>query len=698
MTAKAKTGADYERYKERQAQISAERSRSGRDIAPLPKVVNPERRRQAGESLEFYCRTYFPEVFSLPWSADHRRMLTRIEQAVRVGGLSAYAMPRGTGKTSLAEKAVEWAVIYAYRQFALLIGSDESAAQESLDTIKTDFETNDLLLEDFPEICYPIRRLDGIANRSNGQLLSGKRTHIEWTATGIVLPTVAGSAASGAIIAVTGITGRIRGMKYARPGDGRNVRPDLVIPDDPQTDESARSPSQCAVRTRILTGAVLGLAGPGKKISGVMPCTVINPGDMADEILDRDKHPEWRGERTKLVYKWPDAWDTLWQQYKKIRGDGLRAEDEGRAGTEFYRANREAMDRGSEIAWPARFNSDELSALQHAANLRFDYGESAFFAEYQNDPLPEEAVDDDVLTADQIAEKINNLDRGELPIDVAKVTAFIDVQKTALFWVVCGWAEDFTGYVVDYGVFPKQQGREYFALREIRHTLQSVLKTKSLEAAIYGGLETLTADLCSRKFRRDDAAELTIERCLIDANWGESSDVIYKFCRESAHSAVLTPSHGIGVGATSRPFNDYRRKRGDRIGDHWRMPVLSKGVVRRVVYDTNHWKSFAQARFAVPIGGPGCLSIFGSEPQDHKLFADHQTAELPVVVQAKGRTVTEWKIKNTRPDNHWKDGLVGNFVAASIQGVSLEERKASTVVKRPRMKLSDIQAAKRARR
>ncbi len=84
-------------------------------------------------------------------------------------------------------------------------------------------------------------------------------------------------------------------MKFQRP-DGRTVRPSLVVLDDPQTDESARSLSQCANRESILAGAVLGLAGPGKKISGIMPCTVIRPGDMADNILDRNRHTgvEWR--------------------------------------------------------------------------------------------------------------------------------------------------------------------------------------------------------------------------------------------------------------------------------------------------------------------------------------------------------------------------------------------------------------------
>jgi hypothetical protein len=105
------------------------------------------------------------------------------------------------------------------------------------------------------------------------QLYQGQRTHIGWTAREIVLPTIAESPGSGAIIKVAGITGRIRGMKYKR-ADGQTVRPSLVILDDPQTDESARSLSQCATRESILAGAVLGLAGPGKKISGIMPCTV----------------------------------------------------------------------------------------------------------------------------------------------------------------------------------------------------------------------------------------------------------------------------------------------------------------------------------------------------------------------------------------------------------------------------------------
>lgn len=295
-------------------------------------------------------------------------------------------MSRGSGKSSSAEAACVWATLYGHRDFVCLIGSDEGHAVDMLDAIKTELDGNDLLLEDFLEVVYPIRCLDGIANRCSGQLFNGERTHIGWTAKEIVLPTMPDSRASGAIVKVAGITGRIRGMKH-KQANGNTIRPSLVVIDDPQTDESARSLSQCATRESILAGAVLGLTGPGKKILGIMPCTVIRPGDMADNILDRDKHPEWNGERTKMIYSFPDD-EKLWQRYAETRAESLRMHGDIRLATEFYIANREAMDAGAAIAWPERFNHDEVSAIQHAMNLRLQ-DEAAFFAEYQNEPLPE---------------------------------------------------------------------------------------------------------------------------------------------------------------------------------------------------------------------------------------------------------------------------------------------------------------------
>ena len=533
---------------------------------------------------------------------------------------------------------------------------------------KTELDSNDLLLADFPEVCFPIHALDGISNRANGQLFKGSRTHIGWTAKEIVLPTIADSPASGAIIKVAGITGRIRGMKFKR-SDGRSVRPSLVVLDDPQTDESARSLSQCANRESILAGAVLGLAGPGKKISGIMPCTVIRPGDMADTILDRDKHPEWNGERTRMVYSFPTN-ESQWQRYAEIRAEGLRNGDGGSSATEFYRQNKVAMDEGSIIGWPERFNYDELSAIQHAMNLKLQ-DEAAFFAEYQNEPLPTKVVTEGVLSADEIARKINRMERGVLSIGCNHLTAFVDIQQKLLYFMVVGWEDDFTGYVVDYGTYPDQK-RSYFTLRDARLTLATSAEGTGLEGSIYSGLNSLTTDLLDREWMRDDGAAMKISRCLIDANWGHSTDVVYQFCRQSKHSAIVMPSHGRFVGASSMPFSEYKRRPGDRVGQNWRIPsVHGKRAIRHVIFDTNWWKSFIHARMAVAIGDRGCLSLFGNNPEPHRMLAEQLTAEYYVKTEGRGRTVDEWKSRPDQPDNHWLDCLVGAAMAASMQGCVL---------------------------
>jgi len=674
------------------ARKSLEWSASGRDIGEIPDVVDPARKAAAERDFRTFCDTYCPVTFDLPWSDDHLKVIGQIELAVLKGGLFATAMPRGSGKTTLAEMACIWAVLYGHRQFVALIGSDEGHADQMLDSIKTEMESNELLLEDFPEAIYPIDRLEGIPHRCNGQLCKGERTLIGWAAGEIVLPTIEGSVASGAVIKVAGITGGLRGMKFKRP-DGKTVRPSLVVIDDPQTDGSARSPSQCETRERILAGAILGLAGPGKKIAGIMPCTVIRSGDMADNILDRNKHPEWNGARTKMVYAFPTA-DKLWEEYRQLRDDGMRRGDAGAAATEFYRVNQEAMDAGSSVAWAARFNHDEISALQHAMNLRFR-DERAFFSEYQNEPLPDLEVRTDDLTHDQIASRLNRIDRSLSPIACNTITGFIDVQGSLLYWLVTAWEDDFTGYVLDYGTFPDQKA-PYFTLLDAPNKLANAIPGTGLEGQIYGGLERLTDRLAGRTWRRDDGAELKLDRLVIDANWGTSTAVVKKFCRQSAHSAILTPSHGKYIGASSLPMSEWQKRPGEKTGHNWRIKTMdaSKGV-RSILYDVNYWKSFIHARLSVAMGTKGSLTLFGKDPLTHRLLADHLTSEFRVRVEGRGRAVDEWKWRPERFDNHWFDCLVGSAVAASMQGVTLAENEAPQA-RRKRVSFAELRSRKQA--
>ena len=676
----------YEDRRNAERDRQAEQSLAGRDIGQLPEVVNPDRKAACERNFQLFCESYFPETYSLAWSPDHLKVIEKIETAVLRGGLFALALPRGSGKTTITESAALWSMLYGHREFVVLIGATESAALELLDSLKTELEVNERLAEDFPEVCYPVAQLEGIANRCAGQLYKGERTRITWTSNEIVLPTVEGSRASGIIVRVAGITGRIRGMKFKR-SDGRSVRPSLVIIDDPQTSESAGSLEQTRKRVRVLAGDILGLAGPGQKISGIMPCTIIRPGDMADIILNRNTHPDWNGEKTRMVYRFPSNMK-LWEEYAEIRAEALRTEGNFQKATEFYLANREAMDAGAEVSWEARFNHDEVSALQHAMNLKFQ-DEAAFMSEYQNDPLPDDTADDSLLSVDEICAKINGLARRRVPLKCDRLTMFVDVQKALLFYVVIAWAEDFTGAVIDYGSWPDQHRHEY-SLADANPSIQTLFPKAGFEGALYAALSALTDECLGREWEREDGAVLKIERALVDANWGQSTDVVYQFCRQNVHAGVLLPSHGRYVGASSKPMTEYRKQPGDRLGLNWMIPnVAGKRAIRHVIYDTNYWKSFIHARLAVPVGDKGSLTLYGRIPGAHQLFAEHLTAEYRVKTQGRGRTVDEWKLKPQSHDNHFLDCVAGCAVCGSMLGASLPETLPAKLDRKPMIRLSD---------
>jgi hypothetical protein len=169
-----------------------------------------------------------------------------------------------------------------------------------------------------------------------------------------------------------------------------------------------------------------------------------------------------QGERTKMVYSFPKN-EKLWAEYARVRAEGLRADRGIVDATALYGKHRTAMEEGAVIAWPERpptVNHDELSAAppQHAMNLRLQ-NEAAFFVEYQmgGEPLPEVEVADDLLSADQIAAKVNGHARGLVPLGCSHLTMFVDVQGKALFYLVAAWEDDFTGHIIDYGTEPDQK-------------------------------------------------------------------------------------------------------------------------------------------------------------------------------------------------------------------------------------------------
>jgi hypothetical protein len=662
----------YHKHKDQAGQAQAEASAEGRDIGSIPPVKNPPRRERSRGDLRFFCEQYFPQRFDMPWSQDHLTVIAKTESAALRGGLFGEAMPRGSGKTSITEVSVIWVGVHAHHLMSAVLAAIKDRGVEILDSIKVELENNERLGEDFPEVCFPIRALEGITNRCAGQLCCGRRTEITWTQHKIVLPTIARSSASGVIIKVGGLTGAdVRGMKHTRQ-DGYVVRPSFVMIDDPQTDATARSRTQNETREKLLQGAVLGMAGPGKQFSAVLTCTVIRPGDMADRILDRTMHPEWNGVRTKMVYAFPTN-EKLWDEYARIRAEGLRANDGGAAATAFYKKNRKAMDEGAQVAWPANYEKDELSAIQHAMNLKLR-DEAVFFAEYQNEPMKDHA-DSELLTADQIAVKVNGLEAGKIPVAANYLTLFLDPHDKLIWYALVAWGDGYAGWLVDYGAYPDQH-RRYYTMRTAQRTLARACPGAGREGAILAALRECEKLLLAREYRRDDGVPMRIAMALVDSGW--ETDTVNAYVRSSP-SAVLLPSKGVAVTASSTPWEERTKKAGQRLGHHWKLAAIPGAKGRYVQHDANYWKTFLHQRLAVPMGDPGCLSLYGRLRSDgqpanlqlHRMLADHLTAEYRVKTSGQRGSLDEWKQARSKADNHLLDCVVGCCVAASLLGIAV---------------------------
>ena len=171
------TGNDSHRVAKRAAQeISS--SKWGEKI--LDGAVNPDRRWECTDSLKSFCEHYMPEAFHLGWSPVHLEAIEKIEDAVNNAGNYALAMPRGSGKSTLSKAGVLWSVLTGRVRYGMFIGATANASNSALSAMKSNLQYNELLLEDFPEICAVIRFMEGETRKAAGMRWKGEVTNLYW--------------------------------------------------------------------------------------------------------------------------------------------------------------------------------------------------------------------------------------------------------------------------------------------------------------------------------------------------------------------------------------------------------------------------------------------------------------------------------------------------------------------------------------
>lgn len=470
-------------------------------------AINWDRRNACKEDPLLDLKTYMPHVFYLDWADYQIDLINVIEEKIKEGGKKAFGCPRGGGKTAITRGMIIRTIKYGMRKFAFFIGSREDKAVQTLNFIRTFWYRSPELQQDFPELAYPIYRIDGRSSAAAAaQVYKGERTHLHWGTKDVQFATMVFDEedvvpylendpdcviylpdlgidnpkyiinSSGSMIRVAGIDGSIRGEAEIHPVLLTQPRPDLVLMDDVQKDQKAESPKTCDDLERMIESAVDYLAAPDVSQAMLMPATVIRDGDVSDTYMNPLKKPEWDGERNGIIAQYPRGMDdyvihdevdgeentcgNLWSEYKEIREQSYLQHGNLKLANEFYRDHHEEMTQGFKISWPQRFKSDspnpdvnEVDAIQSAMNWRFKDLES-FLSEGQNKPRSKTEQLGVTLRPDEVAQKMTQVPRAQLLEQWREVVAFIDVQDEILFYTVFAFDFDYNGQVIEYGTFP----------------------------------------------------------------------------------------------------------------------------------------------------------------------------------------------------------------------------------------------------
>ena len=185
------------------------------------RLTREERVAKGERDFDWFCRYYLADYFdSVPADFHHE-----LGELVGLYDRVVCSAPRGHAKSTIVSFASPLhKVLYRQTMLCVIVRATDTDARMSVDAIREELEANDRIIEDF------------------GDQIGGRK----WTESEFVTK-------SGVKLLGKGALAKLRGLK------NRNNRPDLIIVDDLEDDESVTSPTQRVKLENWFRRVVLGL-------------------------------------------------------------------------------------------------------------------------------------------------------------------------------------------------------------------------------------------------------------------------------------------------------------------------------------------------------------------------------------------------------------------------------------------------------
>jgi predicted phage terminase large subunit-like protein len=325
------------------------RKRIQAEQIPFKKVTpaqKKKRKENASKSFKNFSMEYLPHHCSSKFSSMHEDFFKKYQamidksESTNEGLKDASAAPRGNAKSTITTLCLPlYCIVFGKRKYIALMSDTTEQAEEFLEMIKAELETNERLKEDFPKLCG-----DGP----------------KWQVGHVVTR-------NGIKIKCWGSKKRVRGARHG------SRRPDLVICDDLENDENIESPDQRKKLDTWFFKAVM-KAG-GKYTVYIVVGTILHYDSLLSKLL---KRAGWSHAKYKAVIEWSTS--SHWQKWETIFSNPANdtAEEESDA---YFKKHKKEMLEGTKVLWP------EQEDYLYLMKMRVSDGPAYFDSEKQNEPI-----------------------------------------------------------------------------------------------------------------------------------------------------------------------------------------------------------------------------------------------------------------------------------------------------------------------
>ena len=296
---------------------------------------------------------YFQEYHDCPDAEFHKELSALLmESTTKRRSKIAIAAPRDSAKSTIVSlEYIIYCICYRFESYIVIISNSREQAIGFLRDVKYELESNERLLQDFPEAC-------------DRQI---KPKPYPWKDIEILTP-------NNVKVTALGTDQEIRGRR------NKKNRPSLIILDDIETSEPIQNPENINKLEDWLTKSVLKSGTKFTKF--VFIGTIHHYDSLLAKFTGDTEYPGWIKRIYRSIISEPERAD-LWNQWQRIfnRKELYGGEDGKDAAIRLFNANEKEMLKGTKVLWPARKSYHDLMIQ------REEEGSFSFDSEMQNDPV-----------------------------------------------------------------------------------------------------------------------------------------------------------------------------------------------------------------------------------------------------------------------------------------------------------------------